>query len=127
MKACRAFLGGPLRRVDVHADNRDALLACVLQQGGEGVVVDNRGQQHVGLAGDCSLHVGGLLLDRALSLGEDHLAIRLNLAAGVVETLLDGLPEGVRRRGMDGEGDLHARRLGGAGETQCEANRARSQ
>src|SRR3712207_7544670 len=46
------------------------------------------------ISGERGLHVGRLLLDRALRLGEDHLAIGLDLLAGVLEALLDRLPEG---------------------------------
>ena len=54
-----------------------------------------------GLRGERRLHVGDLLLDRAFGLGEDHLAVRLDLAAGVVKALLHRLPEGVRGGRMD--------------------------
>ena len=66
-----------------------------------------------GLRGKRCLHVGDLLLDRAFGLGEDHLAICLDLGAGVVEALLHRLPERVRGRGMVREDDVE--RLVGAG------------
>ena len=56
-------------------------------------VIDNRRQQSVRAARQCGIHIGCLLLDRTLSLGKDHLAIRLDLFASVFKTLLDRLPE----------------------------------
>ena len=70
----------------------------VLQVADEGVVVDQRRDQRVGIARERRLLIGDLLLDRPFRLREDHLAIRLDLGAGVVEALLHRLPERVRGR-----------------------------
>src|SRR5262249_31057529 len=73
---------GALGVVDIRSDDDDTLVARTLDQLVEGLVVDNRRDQRVGLGGERGLHVGLLLGDRALGLGEEHLAIRLDLAAG---------------------------------------------
>ena len=86
---------GAFGGVDVRSDHDHALGLGVLQVADEGVVVDERRDQRVGLARQRRLLVGDLLFDRPLGLGEDHLAIRLHLRAGVIEALLDRLPERV--------------------------------
>ncbi len=92
MNAWRASLAGPCVASTLTPDDGDTLLARVLKDRGEGVVVDDRRHQDVRLAGDRGLHVRRLLFDRAFRLREDHLAIGLSFRASVVEPFLHRLP-----------------------------------
>ena len=98
----RIALAGPSVASTFEAITMIPFAFGVLGSGVEGVVVDDRGDQRVGLARERRLHVGDLLLDRSFGLGEDHLAIGLDLGAGVVEALLHRLPERVRRARNEG-------------------------
>ena len=113
-----------LGSIDVDANDSHPVLAGFLQDRGEGVVVDDRRQQSIGLACKRGLHVGGLLLNRTFRLREDHLAIRLYPATRIVKALLDGLPERVGRRGMDRESDLQGCGFRGAGDHQTDCKHA---
>ena len=86
--------------VDVRRDHRDAGLHGAV----DGLVEDlAAGEGHddaVGLLRDGGLQVVELLLEVAVLLQEDHLAVGLDLGAGLVHALLHRLPEDVRRRRM---------------------------
>ena len=111
MKAWRALPLAPSVSSTLVAMTMTPASRALLDDVVEGLVVDDRGDQRIRLGGERGLHVGDLLLGI-----EPSVCVKIIwqfawiLRAGIVEALLHRLPEGVRRRRMDGEDDVE--RLG---------------
>ena len=124
-------LPGIVARSDVViivGDHDDALRPRVGDDFGEGVIVRNCNDQGIGVGGQRRVYIGELFLDRHVRVGEEKLTVRLDLGAGVVESLFDGLPELVRRGAMSGHYDFERSGGGRSGKTspQNQAGRGRA-
>ena len=111
----------------VDRDDDDALGPRVGDDLGEGVVVRKRQDQRVRVGGERRIDVGQLFLNRHVRVGEDHLTVGLDLAAGVFEAFLDRLPEFVRGRTVNDQGDFDRIARRRRGRSRCKSNHAQSE